>query len=83
MVVTGWMDESKLRIHPTKSNFNSNVSVPRVSGQELPSLNVKNFLLQKMYLQVSYNAIVQLYFDDCCPLWDNSGKVVKGKQQKY
>ena len=39
--------------------------------------------IPKNTLQVLYNAIVQPYFDYCCPLWDNCGKVLKEKLQKY
>ena len=34
-------------------------------------------------MQALYNDIVQPYFDYCCPLWDNCGKVLKEKLQKY
>ena len=34
-------------------------------------------------LQVLYKTIVQSYFDYCCPLWDNCGKVLKEKIQKH
>ena len=43
---------------------------------------VKSFV-SKDTLQVFYKAIVQPYFDYCCPLWDNRGKLVKEKIQKY
>ena len=43
---------------------------------------VKPFI-PKENLQALYNAIVQPYFDYCCPLWDNCGKVLKEKLQKY
>ena len=34
-------------------------------------------------MQALYDAIVQPYFDYCCPPWDNCGKVLKEKLQKY
>ena len=43
---------------------------------------VKSFV-SKDTLQVLYKAIVQHYFDYYCPLWDNCGKVLKEKIQKY
>ena len=43
---------------------------------------VKPFI-PKENLQALYNAIVQPSFDYCCHLWDNCGKVLKEKLQKY
>ena len=34
-------------------------------------------------MKALYNANVQPYFDYCCPLCDNCGKVLKEKLQKY
>lgn len=34
-------------------------------------------------LQTIYNALVQPYFDYCSPLWDNCGKLLKDKLQKF
>ena len=34
-------------------------------------------------LKMLYNAIVQPYFDYCCPLWDNCGIGLKDRLQKY
>ena len=58
----------------------NNVSVPRVSNQPSQSINIKPFI-PKEKLQTLYNAIVQPYFDYCCPLWDNFGEVLKEKLQ--
>ena len=42
-----------------------------------------NFLFLKIPRKFCKNAIVQPYFDYCCPLWINCGKVFKEKLQKY
>jgi hypothetical protein len=34
-------------------------------------------------LKLMYNAIVQLYFDYCSPLWDNCGIGLKDRLQKF
>ena len=34
-------------------------------------------------LQTSYKTLVQPYFDYCSPLWDNCGKVLQDKLQKF
>ena len=43
---------------------------------------VKPFVPPGM-LKVIYNALIQLYFDYCSPLWDNCGIGLKEKLQKY
>ena len=37
----------------------------------------------RITLEMLYNAIVQPYFNSCCPLWDNCGIGHKDKLQKY
>ena len=34
-------------------------------------------------LQTIYKTLVQPYFDYCSPLWDNCGKVLQDKLQKF
>jgi hypothetical protein len=34
-------------------------------------------------LQTVYKTLVQPYFDYCFPLWDNCGKVLQDKPQKF
>lgn len=43
---------------------------------------VKSYVPSKT-LKIIYNALIQPYFDYCCPIWGNCGMGLKEKLQKY
>ena len=43
----------------------------------------RSFLLLVTTLEKVYKSLVQPYFEYCSPLWDNCGKLLKDKLQRF
>ena len=53
----------------------------KVSADIGAKRRVKTFV-PRTTLEILYNAIVQPYFNNCCPLWNNCGVGLRDKLQK-
>ena len=58
-------------------------TICKKAGAGIGALRRAKPFVQGDTLQVLYETLVQPYFDYCSPLWENCGKLLKDKLQKF